>query len=364
MKTLSRLALVPIAFGLLLLVGTAQDIPRKEKSPTIDTVFLRLIDEVDMPAQVAGVIDQIHHHEGDRVEAGTLLVSLQSADAELAFEQAELERSIAVKQSESEARLQQVRAMVDEAKGAAEKAQIEVDVAKRKAENGIPLLSAKRSAEVAKAEYERAVASKKNVANSVSDNELEHLQLASDRAALEVAQVKHDQEVAKLAAKSKEAELDALLATCDRRRAELVQAEEDHATAKLTAQAKSNAVRAAQLAVNRHRLKSPISGEIAAIPRHRGEWVEPGEKVIRLVRLDRLRAEGFLPAAVARRELLGKPAKFILTLDGNTREYAGTVTFVSSEIDPVNEQVHIWAEIDNPAPDFPLQPGLKGKLRL
>ena len=37
----------------------------------------------------------------------------------------------------------------------------------------------------------------------------------------------------------------------------------------------------------------------------KGEWVEPGQKALRIVNVDRLKAEGFIPAAAATAELLG-----------------------------------------------------------
>ena len=38
----------------------------------------------------------------------------------------------------------------------------------------------------------------------------------------------------------------------------------------------------------------------------------------------------------------------------------GTVKFVADEIDPVNQQKRIWAEIENA--DFKLQPGDRGRM--
>ena len=100
----------------------------------------------------------------------------------------------------------------------------------------------------------------------------------------------------------------------------------------------------------RHSIVAPLTGMVAKRYRHRGEWVQPGDKVFRIVRLDRLRAEGFVDAASVRGTLTGRQATLTVDLPGQPQtRFSGTVTFVDPEIDPVNRQIRIWVEIDNPA---------------
>jgi macrolide-specific efflux system membrane fusion protein len=95
----------------------------------------------------------------------------------------------------------------------------------------------------------------------------------------------------------------------------------------------------------------------------RGEWVQPGEKVLRILRLDRLRAEGFVDARNLERELLDAPVKVRVSLPGQPEaEFSGRVVFVSPEIDPVNSQVRIWADIENPK--LELRPGLRAAMTI
>ena len=95
--------------------------------------------------------------------------------------------------------------------------------------------------------------------------------------------------------------------------------------------------------------------------RHAGEWVEPGETMLRLIRVDRLRAEGFVNAAKIRGELKGAPVTLMVTMpDKTTVEFPGKVVFVSLEVDPVNGQQRIWAEVENK--DLKLRPGLKASM--
>ena len=59
-------------------------------------------------------------------------------------------------------------------------------------------------------------------------------------------------------------------------------------------------------------------------------------------------------------ELHGRSVKLSVELDGKRVEFPGKVVFVSPEIDPVNGQVRVWAEIDNK--DGRLRPGLPAKM--
>jgi multidrug efflux pump subunit AcrA (membrane-fusion protein) len=78
----------------------------------------------------------------------------------------------------------------------------------------------------------------------------------------------------------------------------------------------------------------------------KGEWVEPGEQALRIVNADRLKAEGFIPAADANASLVGESVT--LTVDPNEKQqFSGAIVFVSPEVDPITGQVRVWAEIGN-----------------
>ena len=47
---------------------------------------------------------------------------------------------------------------------------------------------------------------------------------------------------------------------------------------------------------NRRKVRAPIDGVIVELKRHRGEWVAAGDTLLRLLRMDRLRIEGFINA--------------------------------------------------------------------
>ena len=144
---------------------------------------------------------------------------------------------------------------------------------------------------------------------------------------------------------------------------EIKKAEFELETAQLTAVVSEAEERLASHQVNRRRVVSPLVGVVVEVNRRSGEWVQPGQTVLRIVRMDRLRVEGFLPASQAHPELKGRPVELTVQLAADqVTVIPGTVVFVSPEIHPVNGKVSIWAEVDNP--DAVLRPGLKARMSI
>ncbi len=206
------------------------------------------------------------------------------------------------------------------------RSQVEASIAQRQATNDVKVRFARKSHEVAEAELRRAQESVEKFSKSVSDTELDRLRLAAERTLLEVEQARHDQQVAALTHELKQAEVDV-----------------------------------ANRGIERRKVLSPIEGMLVELKRRRGEWVHPGDVVARLVRIDRVRAEGFLPSDEVTADLLGSPVKLTIDLPGRPKsEFIGSLAFVSPEVNPVNGQVRIWAEIENR--DLLLRPGLQARL--
>jgi len=57
-------------------------------------------------------------------------------------------------------------------------------------------------------------------------------------------------------------------------------------------------VRAAESAIERRSIKSPITGVIHELPKHLGEWMQPGDTLAHVIRTDTLRVEGFVSDGV------------------------------------------------------------------
>lgn len=215
-----------------------------------------------------------------------------------------------------------------EAQLALARAEQELAIARRKAESDVRVRFAAKSREVAEAEWQRGRESVEKYKKSLSQTELDRLRLEAERAALELEQAQLDQE----------------LAAGDRRLKEL---ERD----------------LAQRGLERRRLVAPLAGVVVELERAAGEWVQPGQRVLRIVRTDRLRVEGFVAATQATEALVGAAASLSLAGEAaGTGTFVGQVVFVSPEIEPVNGQVRLWAEVENR--ESRLRPGLQGRLRI
>ena len=149
----------------------------------------------------------------------------------------------------------------------------------------------------------------------------------------------------------------------DKAELEIEQAVHDQETAELTSRLKETEMKLAQQAIDRRAIVSPISGMVVQVNSQRGEWVQAGKTVIRVLRLDRLRVEGFVPSQRLAGDLVGRKVTLTVDLpDKPAVEFTGSVVFVSPEIDPVNQTVRVWAEIDNSK--LLLRPGLRGKVTI
>lgn len=209
-----------------------------------------------------------------------------------------------------------------------EQARGELEIEEAKANNDINVRFAQKSREVARAELRRAENAVKRFAKAVSDSEMDALRLAAERAALQIEQ-----------------------------------AQRDLAIAAMNVKLRKNELEAAEAELERHRIVAPFAGMVVELKRRRGEWVQPGETVARLVRIDRLRAKGFLKADSIRGELLGRPVTVTVDLPGEpAAEFSGVVSFVSPEVDPNDGVLAVWADIRNP--DLRLKPGLHGEMSI
>ncbi len=215
-----------------------------------------------------------------------------------------------------------------EAKLDAIRAKLELDIARERAQSDIDVRFARKSWEVAKAELKRAQESVKKFKKSVSETEIDQLRLSAERAELQIEQ-----------------------------------AQLELKTAQLTWKLKENAHEAAKGKVDRRKIVAPIAGVVVQINRKHGEWVQPSDNVIRILRIDRLRAEGFLNANQITSGLTGRPVTLTVDLPGRPKQiFPGKLVFVSPEVNPVNGQVRVWAEIENR--DRLLRPGLKASMEI
>ena len=195
---------------------------------------------------------------------------------------------------------------------AADAAKAKYDITHEKATNDVKLRYAQKALEVSEAELRRSTESIEKYAKSVSQSQLDVEQLTVQKNRLESEQAEHEQAIAVLEMKAQENELNA-----------------------------------AKAEITRRRIVAPFDGEIVQVYLRKGEWAEPGQKALRIVNTDRLKAEGFIRADDAVVVAKGNPVELVLDIGGVPQKFSGTIAFVSPEVDPITGQVRVWAEIEN-----------------
>jgi len=273
---------------------TADEITSKPETVVVHDVQLTVIQQVDLPARDEGVLAQIPVRVGQMVKRRDVLVQLNNEEASMTLERARLELRIADLDSQN-------------------------DTHRRLAQKKLA---------VAESELQRAKQSNAEFANSVSQTEIDELQLKTDQASIQIEQAQHE-----------------------------------HKQAELTKQLKDNEFQLAKRILERRQIRASLDGQIVQIYHQPGEWIKPGEPVVRILRLDRLRVEGFLNAKRMTPQLNDAPIVLTVALPNQPRaQFPGRIVFVSPEINPVNGQIRFWAEVENR--DLSLKPGMGGTVQI
>jgi len=143
-------------------------------------------------------------------------------------------------------------------------------------------------------------------------------------------------------------EMRRLLLTWKRSQAEIKKAESDQKVAGLKAKVSGAEAEQAAEAVRRRQIRSPLDGEVVELRCHPGEWVKPGDPAAYVVRMDRLRIEGFVSATqVEPGEVDKRPVTITVQLARQRQEnFSGEVVFASPVIQASNK-FRIWVEVEN-----------------
>jgi len=246
----------------------------------LPSCLVSLIDEVSLPAQEEGVLQEIVAKEGVRFKTGEVLGKVD----------------------ETETLLRQ------------KAAKFKLEVANEKATNKAPVDLAKKVIEMYKAEYEESIAINERSAGAIPPAQLRKQRVYWEKGASDYIVAEMDFKIAGLERKVSEAELEAVDSELERRT-----------------------------------LRAPFDGVVVEMYRRQSEWVQPGEPVLRFVRMDRLRIEGFVNAReVSPGQVDGAAVEITVTLPGDVQErMSGTISYVNPEVGS-NREYRVWAEVDNP----------------
>jgi multidrug efflux pump subunit AcrA (membrane-fusion protein) len=200
----------------------------------------------------------------------------------------------------------------DRRKAVAEHAQ-----AQAKAESDVDVRYAIAAEQVAKAEYDKANESNKRVPGSVTRVELDRLQLTWKRGELQIEQAQMERKLAAMAVQSQEVD-----------------------------------IAAAENAIDRRKIRSPLHGMVVQVFPHLGEWMQPGDPLARVVRTDSLRVEGYVDSARFEPEhVRDRPVTVVVTLADERKEsFKGRIVYVSPLVEPGGDY-RVWAEVGNRQPE-------------
>jgi multidrug efflux pump subunit AcrA (membrane-fusion protein) len=120
--------------------------------------------------------------------------------------------------------------------------------------------------------------------------------------------------------------------------------------------------------VERRRIISPLDAVVVRLYRHEGEWVNPGDPVVHLLRVDRLRVEGILSAKdYLLSEIEGRPVEVVVTLAHARQEtFPGKIVFVNPLLLPNGRTFTVRAEVENRQQNgvWVLSPGLNATMTI
>jgi multidrug efflux pump subunit AcrA (membrane-fusion protein) len=192
-------------------------------------------------------------------------------------------------------------------------ASYKLDVAQREAKDDINIRFSKAAAAVARADCEQDDDANRRIPGTVQQATVREHLLKTRQMELSIEKAVKDMDVAKLQAGVSQAELDAAAAE-----------------------------------VARCRIVAPLDAMVMELKPHAGEWVQAGDTITRLLRLDLLRVEGTLDAKSYRpSEIQDQPVQVVVTLPhGQKESFSGKIVFVRPVVEG-RKFLSVRAEVQN-----------------
>ena len=260
----------------------------------------------DLPAQQGGTLNSIAVKVGDYVKKGDVLAIVDD----------ELEK-LSLKVSEQR-----------------------LIMAQEEADNDVNVRYADKASSVANFKYKTVLDAIGNTPDTFSRSEVITYALTADQFVLQKEQAEHEQNLARLSVRVREAEC------------ELAQHE-----------------------LTRRTIKAPVDGVIDAVHRVVGDWVRAGDPIVKLIQMDRLQIKSSLPyGPLTPADVRGKPvvveikdlAPSILARDKLKGRFEGVVDSTGSEFG--RGEIPIIVEVinrrDPQTGDWMLLPGMDGEMQI
>lgn len=327
----------------------------------VESVLLKLVEQVDVPAEQAGVLREVVVKAGDRVAVGDRLAQIDDAAARTVAQRAAVDLQMAERLARERLTVDIAAKTAEQARQKLEELRLQEQIAARQAANVFRVEAAEKAQALADNELARARRAKQRFDDAVSQSEIDARQLEAEKALLEASQSRFEHQLDALRLDVARESLRGQELAVGAADLQTAQAQVQQDVAELQAQLKRHDLDLARLELERRRIVSPIDGVVVEIYRQPGEWVQPGDPVLRILRLNRLWVEGFI-----RVEDLSKcvqQARVRVTIPLNAEEtidVLGQVVYVGREVDPVNREVLVRAEIPND--ELRLLPGMAGRM--
>jgi multidrug efflux pump subunit AcrA (membrane-fusion protein) len=367
LKSILRLASCQPAFILLTIVTfsmSASEGRCDEATQTaihVDSLTTVLIRHADIAAREAGTLKTLSVQAGQTIDEGTLLATLDDEPQALAVALAELNVQVATLKAENQLPIETAQALIREAEQEKLRLEIAARVSQTQSASDVAIRLAEKNREVADFELQRAKKAKEAFNGAISNAELNRLQVLYDQRTLEIEKAREEHAVATLNSQSDQVAVQQQTEAVARSKLLASEREQEQRFARGSLDVARNELSLAKLKLARRRIVAPFNATVAAITRQEGEWLEPGTVLLRLIQLDRLRVEGFVTAGQAMEIRAGQNV-VIRFPDSDLESVEGSITFVSPEIEPVNQQVRIWAEFANP--QHRIRPGLIASMEI
>ena len=328
----------------------------------VERVFVKL-EQTDLPARKSGVVYSLSASEGAMVQVGEEVARLDDEQAHFDLQYAETELKVAKHKSQDESLLELAKKKLEKERQMLTQVEIENRASHQQANNRLKIEAAEKARDVAANELSRAQRARAEFEGAVSQSEIDGLELSRDRASLEAQQASFEQRQQELTADASDESVKVQKVAIEQSVLEVQQAKSAHYLSSLEAMLHEGKVASARVNLQHHRINSPLAGVVVELYRKVGEWVKPGDSVMRVLKLDHMKVEGFLPLSRVQDGLVGSAATIVLggTADQDL-ELKGRIVFVSPEVDAVNKEVAVWAEFVNK--DFLARPGMQGSMTI
>ena len=327
----------------------------------VDDMQVVLIDSVDVPASQDGALAAIAVSEGKSVSAGDELARLDDRKLKLEENLARTRLEIANESARSGLAAELAEKKLAQEEQLAKEHQFKKRIADRKAEKDVSVQASKKAELVAENELKRATEARRQFVDSVSESEIDNLRLSFERTVLETKQAEFERVISGLQAEAEAEAANSHRLGVERYTLELAQAKVEQRVQELQAELQQHQLKLAELASSLQVIRSPIDGVVVERYRKLGDWVKAGEPVIRVIRLNRLRAEGFISADQLDSLSVGQKVQLeIQRTQDSTVERDGIVKFISRELEPVSGEIRFWVEFDNSSLD--VLPGMRSSL--